>query len=77
MYMIQYATILIYIILAGKPEYVRLLGTNSFEKRDKNSKLGPRADPVGPETKYRSNFAYSAPFQVWCISYIALYCNHD
>lgn len=48
----------------GKPNYVRLLGTNSFEKRDANSKLGARADPVGEATKYRSNFAYSAPFQL-------------
>jgi len=48
----------------GKPEFVRLLGKNSFAKRDSTSKLGARADPVGPETKYRSNFAFSAPFQL-------------
>jgi len=48
----------------GKPEYVRLLGQNSFETRDASSKLGARADPVGPATKYRSNFAFSGPFQL-------------
>ena len=52
------------ISVAGKPDYVRLLGKTSFEKRDGNSKHGARSDPVGPATKYRSNFAYSAPFQV-------------
>ena len=50
--------------ISGKPEFVRLLGMNSFEKRDATSKMGARADPVGPGTKYLSNFAFSSPFQV-------------
>ena len=42
---------------------------NTFEKRDASSKLGARADPVGPQTKHRSNFAYSGPFQVMSYLY--------
>ena len=48
----------------GKPDYTYLLGTDCFEKRDANSKYGARADPVGKDTNYRSNYAFSSPFPV-------------